>query len=266
VTRKALGEMIKSIIVDEMKGVTSFAAEGDFVGYDPIAKIRGALLHWVAVPFNGVDVFCQLRCPNATQLEQCGDVTNIVLEDDGKPAALKTDDIIALRNYQEAVCRLVFNKPTFAEIGQIIDDGDFVVADKRGELRGIKKRFDEGKGDMTETEAAALATAITTLELELGFILPDDTMAFATQWAMGNDVSDVKRLTRDRLIKAAALAKASSTAPTDHISGRFTDFNRAEINACAFALLDECMRDLEARKKHGKREWLFGKGKRGERG
>ena len=258
--KEALGAMIRELLLEELRGVKSFAAEGGLAGFNPVEKIRGALLHWVSVPFNGVGVFCQLRCPNATQLEQCGDVTNLLMDADGKRREPTGDEIVALRNYQEAVCRVVFNVPTFDEIGAVISDGDFVIARKRGELREISGRFEAGKDEMAMTERQSLCSRIRALELDLGFILPDDTMAFITHWAMGNDVSDVKRVTRRQLLRAASLAKAANRAPSDYVSGTYTDFNRAEIDAQAWLALGEHMKDAKEMKK-GRRILRFGGGK-----
>jgi len=258
--REALGAMIKKLLLEELRGVKSFATGGDLVGFNPIEKIRGALLHWIAVPFNGADVFCQLRCPNATQLEQCGDVSNLVIDAGDKQRTLTADEITALRNYQEAVCKVVFNIPTFDEIGAIINDSDFVIANKREVLQEIVERFNESKHKMTVIEQQTLHAQIKTLELELGFVLPDDTMAFITQWAMGNNVSDVKRVTRRQLLRAASLAKAANRAPSDYVSGTYTDFNRAEIDAQAWLALGEHMKDAEEMKK-GRRILRFGGGK-----
>ena len=228
-------------------------------GYNPVEAIRGALFHWVAVPFNGRDVWCKLRCPNATQIEQCGDMTNIVPgEGDGK---YDYEEIIKIRNYQEELCRLVFVIPTFETIASAVGEEDFAMSDKRHELAMIKKRFAENSGAMSETERAALETRIRTVELQLGFILPDDTMAFACNWAMGNDVSDIKRLSRDSLLRAASLAKAHGKAPTDYLSGVYTDFNRNEIDAYAFGILDEHLKDRQA--VGGRFRWLGG-GRRAE--
>jgi len=258
--KKAVGAIVKKLLLEELRGIGSFAADGGLVGFNPVEKIRGALFHWVAVPFNGVDVFCQLRCPNATQLEQCGDVTNIVLDADEKRRELTAGEVIALRNYQEAVCKIVFNVPTFDEIGAVINDGDFVIAGKRGALREITERFEAGKGEMTMVEQRELRAQMEVLELELGFVLPGDTMAFITHWAMGNDISDVKRVTRRQLLRAAALAKAARKAPSDYLSGTYTDFNRAEIDAQAWLALGEHMKDAEEMKK-GRRTLRFGGGK-----
>jgi len=70
--RKWLGALIDEKILERMQGASAIEPPE---GYNPLGKIRGRLFHWVAVPFNGVDVYCELRCPNATQIEQCGDIS-----------------------------------------------------------------------------------------------------------------------------------------------------------------------------------------------
>lgn len=228
------------------------------VGYNPLEKIRGALFHWVAVPFNGTDVWCQLRCPNATQLEQCGDMTNIVLKKDGDGnVKYDYDEIIRIRNYQEEICKLVFNIPTFDHIADLAGNNDFVMSEKKAELERITKYFEENNGRMTEVEKNTLEAQIKTIELQLGFILPDDTMAFVTKWAMGNDISDIKKITRDNLLRAASLARAHNKAPSDYLSGVFTDFNKNEIDTYAFAVLEEHIKDQQI-VNESKHRWFLG--------
>jgi len=260
--------IVKRILGEELKAVKSFATDASLPNYRPIEAIRKGLFQWVSVPFNGVDVWCNLRCPNATQLDQCGNISNIQVADEaGKPYTLSHDDIIKVRNYQEKICQLVFNVPTFDEIGGLIDENDFVIANKRKELLAIEEVFNANKDSMSETEKATISAQIKTLDLELGFILPDDTMAFVTSWAMGNDIGDVKKLTREQLLRAASLAKAGNNAPTDYLSGVFTDFNKNEINVYAWTILDEHQQAEAARRGGSKgvnksapsRRWIGGK-------
>ena len=236
-------------------------------GYNPLEKIRGGLLHWVAVPFNGTDVFCQLRCPNATQLEQCGDISNITIDrekgTDGKPSDYSYDETLQIRNYQEALCQLVLNVPTFDGIASLVGEHDFVIRDKRAELEAIKDRFAAERENMTATEGKTLETRMEALELQLGFILPDDTMAFLCQWAMGNDVSSIKKITKENILKAASLAKAHNKAPSDYLSGVFTDHNRADIDSHAFMILSEFIKEYEATQAKGNTRMIGGKKRRG---
>jgi len=255
-----LAALIGEILEKKLSGNFPAGAAGPSVGYSPLEKIRGGLFHWVAVPFNGIDVFCQLRCPNATQIEQCGDISNITLDaQDGK--SCEYEDIITIRNYQEELCRLAFNRPTYDEIATLVGDGDFVISQKKRELEEISKRFEEGKGQMSETEREIIAAKIRTIEFQIGYILPDDTMAFVTKWAMGNDVSDIKKISKENFLRAAALARAHGKAPSDYLSGVFTDFNKHEIDSYAAMVYDDFLKEQQAAKGGGF-HWFLGGRKR----
>lgn len=257
-----LKDLINSILDERLKGIASFGNDESFTGYNPIEKIRGGLFHWVAVPFNGTEIFCQLRCPNATQLEQCGDVSNIIM-DAKEGRQIEYEEILKIRNYHEAVCKITFNKPTFNHILELVGVNDFVISEKRKEYEAVKKQYEENKNAMNETEKKILETKIKTLELQIGFILPDDTMAFITRWAMGNDVSDIKKITKDNFLRAAVLAKAHGKAPSDYISGRLTDFNKKEIDAYALIVLDDYLKDQKT-VNESRYKWFLG-GKRDKR-
>ena len=238
--RKWLEALIDEKILERIQGASAVEPPE---GYNPLSKIRGRFFHWIAVPFNGVDVYCQLRCPNATQIEQCGDISVIGAGDERRDYT--HDEIITMRNYQEALAKLVLNRPTFDEIGVLIGDGDFVIADKKKRLAEIRRKFDDNSARLAKGERAVIETEMRTLELELGFILPDDTMTFLTRWAMGGDVSQAETLTKESLVRAAGLAKAHGKAPTDYISGVFTDRDKADIDARAFMLLQEHLKKHE---------------------
>jgi len=236
------------------------------IGYNPVESMRGALLHWVAVPFNKQEVWCQLRCPNAVQLEQCGDITNIVLDKhqnlkEGELPKYERDEVIKIRNYQEELCKAVFNIPTYDEITRLVDLEDFVISDKKKEITRLQELIEANKGKMSEAEKSDLDKKIRKVEFQIGYILPDDTMDFVTQWAMGNDVSDIKKITKEKFLRAAFLAKLHGKSPSDYLSGVFTDFNRNEIDAYAAMVLDEHMKEHEAVEKE-KNQWFGRKGKK----
>jgi hypothetical protein len=253
---------VTEVLRERVNGGKAFNDEQMFVGYNPIEKIRGALFNWVAVPFNGKKMFCQLRCPNQTQIEQCGDITNIFLDHDkDKDKEFSHKEILAIRNCQEELCKITFNIPTFDEIVLLVLGEDLVISKKRKELDAIKDQFEANKDGMTEAEKIDITVRIKTLELQLGYILPDDTMAFVTRWALGNDVSDIKKINRQMFLKAAALAHAYKKAPTDYLSGVFTDFNKAEIDAYAMSVFAEFQKDQEI-VNQGKYAWFSGEGEK----
>jgi len=256
---KRLKTLINDSLNEKLKSVATFTSNEPFIGYNPLEKIRGALFHWVAVPFNGVNIYCQLRCPNATQIEQCGDISNIVDEKLQKDSVkkLEYDELITIRNFQEALCKITFNIPTYDNIVSIVGNKDFVISDKKKELKDIENKYNQNKDKMTEKEKKEIENDIKTLELELGFLLPDDTMVFITRWATGNDVSEIKKINRENFLRAALLAKRYNKAPSDYISGRFTDYNKMEIDLYASLVLADFEKEkqIERESRHG---WFLG--------
>ena len=119
--------------------------------------------------------------------------------------------------------------------------------------------FKETKTEMTEQERSVIEAQIRTINLQIGFILPDDTMAFVTRWASGNDISDIKKLTKDSLLRAASLAKLNNKAPSDYISGVLTDHNKGDIDAYASMLLQEFLKEQETVRDTSKKfRWFLG--------
>jgi len=263
--KNCLRKLIKELLKEEITDTSKINDEAVFNGYNPIEKIRNGLFHWVAVPFNGKFIYCQLRCPNATQIEQCGNITNIV-EEKLQPDNIKKlnyEELIQIRNYQEALCKITFNIPTFDKILSVVGDNDFVISEKRKELEEIEKTFNENKNTMSEIEKATIDSRIKTIELQIGFILPDDTMAFITKWAMGNDISDIKKINKNMFLRAAVLAQINHKAPSDYISGTFTDYNKSEIDAYALSIYQDFQKDQKT-VQESKHKWFLGGRKRTE--
>ncbi|MCL2294107.1 MAG: hypothetical protein FWC36_04490 [Spirochaetes bacterium] len=259
--KEVLEKIIEQQLNKILKGITSFSDKEFFTGYNPLEKIRGGLFHWVAVPFNSVEVFCELRCPNATQIEQCGDISNITQEiEKNKEYKPSYDELIHVRNYQENICKIVFNKPTFDNIAQLVNENDFVISKKREELKKLQEHFEKHKDEMTEVEKEIIESKIRVIDLQLGFILPTDTMAFVTWWAMGNDISDIKKITKEAFLRAASLAKIHNKAPSDYISGIYTDYNKIEIDVHAVGVLEEFLKEQQI-VNNAKHKWFGSKKK-----
>jgi len=263
---KMLHELITKIVNEAIeKRTITTTPQVIPVGYNPIETLRGALFHWIAVPFNNQEVWCQLRCPNALQLELCGDVSNIILDKykdlkAGEAPKYKREEILKIKNYQEELCKVVFNIPTFDNIASLVGLDDFIVSEKRKELEQIREKLEAHKKEMSEAEKITLNEQIKKVEVQIGYILPDDTMAFITEWAMGNDVSEIQKITKGKFLRAASMAKLHGKAPSDYLSGVFTDFNRHEIDAYAAMVLDEHIKEHESVEKD-KNQW-FGRGKK----
>jgi hypothetical protein len=250
--QEALIKLINNIIDTRIK-----TDEGEPLpnGYNALSVIRGGLFHWIAVPFNGKLVFCELRCLNATQLEACGDISNITqLNTEDK--TISKEQVIRIRNYQEMLCRAVLNRPTFDEITALIGKNDFVIANKQKELNDIRNEIETSA--LTSAQKAELEVRCSAIELFLGYILPSDTMNFLTQWAMGNDISNIKEITREKFIEAATLAKIAGDNPSDHILGTYTDYNKNEIDVMAWSCYNE-EQSMKERSKGHKYRWIGGR-------
>jgi len=229
------------------------------VGYNPIERIRGAMFHMLPVPFNGHPVWCYCRCLNYTQLMACGDISLISLkkkdEEEKKP---DLEAICDMKNVQEAITIATLIEPSYDEILKVVTGEDFVISRKKKELEELQKLLDQTTDSKEKRE---LTEEIRKYEIFLGFLLPDDTMGFLTAWATGRDVTDIEKLSRHMLLDAALLAKNGSNDPSDHIVGVFTDFQREDINKCAWIVYNDYCEEKKIEEQHKKSgfKWVGGK-------
>jgi hypothetical protein len=218
-------------------------------GYNPLEKIRAALYKWVYVPFNDTFVWLELKCLNTTQIESCGNFA--LLENMVKnPQKATRNELLAMRNAQEKLCMAVMNKPTYKEFEAMVDGNDNVIKERRAELEQLKKNIKEA--DISEEARTEMRDRIFGIELYLGYKLPENTFGFLTRWALGGDVSDIKKLSRDKLLEAAQLAKANNCRPTDYIKGVFTERDNKEIDLAATCIRFE-WEEEQARNKKGRK-------------
>jgi len=203
-------------------------------GYNPIEHIRGGLFHWVLVPFNNQGVWCQLRCLNATELEACGSVTLISLSKDTTRPAM--EKLIAMRNIQEELCKQAMNNPTFDEVVKLVEKDDNVYSRTKKQLDEIEKIDISG---LTTVQKKEIEERILRLRYKTAYILPEDAFGFITSWALGGDVSDIKKITRDQLLTAAILAERNKNSPSDNIKGFFTDRDKADIDKTSWTVYNE---------------------------
>ena len=213
-------------------------------GYNPLEAIRGGMFHWVYAPCNNLDgVWIQLRTSNPTQLESCGAVS--LIEDLQKVKDSTQDELIEMRNKMEAVCKVTMNNPTFDEFVKMVTGSDIVHSKMRLELERVKAIDCTG---MSATEKDVIDRKIQELELHLAFLLPENTFDFIVRWALGVDVSDIKKLTRGNLLEAAILATNGHNDPHDHIKGCFTDRDMGDIDKTAWVIYNEYMNDKNIEK------------------
>jgi hypothetical protein len=196
--------------------------------YEPLSEIRRALYHWVYVPFNDARVWLELRCLNAIQIKACGDMSLLEIIAAKKAAE---EDELNLLNLQENLARAVMNTPTYEEFEKIVLGRDRVLDERRKKLAEVEELASKDK-----RLERTYGNEINNLKKFVGYLLPMNTMAFLTRWALGVDVSDIKKLSKDHLLEAAHLAKAGGDNPHDHIAGLLTDRDMEEIDRAAWHL------------------------------
>jgi hypothetical protein len=212
-------------------------------GYNPLEAIRGGMYHWVYVPVNNTFAWMQLRTSNATQLESCGTVTLIESLSGLKEAS--PDDMIDMRNKMEAICKITMNNPTFDEFVEMTTGSDIVHSKMRLELERIKAIDCTG---MSATEKDVIDTQVHNIEMHLAFLLPENTFDFIVKWALGADVSDIKKVSHDKLLEAAILATNGHDSPHNHIAGVFTDRDPSDLDKAAWCVYNEHMENKRIEK------------------
>jgi hypothetical protein len=201
--------------------------------YAALPEIRRGMYQYVYVPFGEAHVWMELRSLNATQIQECGDIALIeTLSKKGKGGRAEA---LELRNTVENLAKAVMNSPTWAEFEALVWGHDNVLKERKAQLAALKEKIAadpalerEFRGEMES------------LEVFLGYLLPENTMQFLARYALGLDISDVKKLTAGRLLEAAAWAKRHNGKPHEYFEGAvLTDRDRNEIDNAAAVLYYE---------------------------
>ena len=216
-------------------------------GYNPLPVIMGTLYEWLLVPFKGTEILVEVRYLRSTQLPDVDKLYSII--EKRKNNKLTRQEIIDVLNIQEKCCDAVLNRPTFAELTEAIHGKDKVLELKKKRLAEIEGMLKKVSG----AERFELQREFDEVELFTGFILPDDTMLALTNIALGVDVSDIKKMTKEKLISAYSKARLYNGRPSDFISGIFTDSDRENIDnyATMFGSEEEIRQIKNKNKKRG---------------
>jgi len=216
------------------------------VGYHPLPEIMGALYEWLLIPFRGAEILVEVRYPRSTQLPDV-DKLYAIIDQQKKDKKLTRQQMIDILNVQEECCKATLNRPTFEELSKSIHDKDNVLANNKKELEAFDEKLKEVKNEATKRE---LQLERDRLELFCGYVLPDDTMVVLTNVALGADISDIKKITREKLLVAYTKAKLYSGKPSDFVPGLFTDGDRQNIDDYATWLGSE--EEVKRMKSRGK--------------
>lgn len=213
-------------------------------GYNTLEAIRGGMYHWVYAPCNNLDgIWIQLRTSNQTQLDACGATS--LIEKVGKIEESTQDELLDIRNTMESICKITMNNPTFDEFVQMVTDSDMVHSHKRLEIERLKAIDCTG---MSATEKNVIDEKLIEHEMHLAFLLPENTFDFIVRWALGADVSDIKKVSHNKLLEAAILATNGHNDPHDHMSGCFTDRDKSDLDKSAWCIYNEHMENMRIEK------------------
>lgn len=197
---------------------------------DPIYEAAFPL---VILPFNGQPVSVRLRELSGAQVFSVGDVSLIeTLQDKIRAKQNATiEEINKNIETQNNLCKLALVKPTYQEI-MVIMDTHINTRDVEKELAEIKKLFMEASEG---PEKAELKNRYNIYEIQFKFLLPADFMAAIINYSLKVIDTDIKKVTEETLLAAAQMATQGHDNPADHLPGRFTDFNREDINRRGWA-------------------------------
>ena len=197
-------------------------------GYHPLPAIMGALYSWVFVPFCGTEILVEVRFPRSTQVPAADKLWATAGE--GKTEKkLSFRQIAEILNMQEECCRAVLNRPTFEELEKEIHGKDRVLAGQRQQLAELREMLQTASGGAKQEAQRE----IDMLELFCGYVLPDDTMLALTNIALGIGVSDIQKVSKEKLVAAHAKARLYGGRPSDFVPGIFTDGDRENIDGYA---------------------------------
>jgi len=204
-------------------------------GYHPLPEIMGELYEWLLIPFRGTQILVEVRYLRSTQLPDV-DKLYALIDEQKKNKKLTRQQMVDVMNIQEECCKAVLNRPTFEELEQAIYGKDRVFETNRKRLEEMRSQL-----KLIEKQAAKfeLQKEIDRVELFIGYILPDDTMLALTNIALGTDISDIKKVTKEKLIVAYSKARLYNGRPSDFVPGLFTDGDRQNIDDYATLLGSE---------------------------
>jgi len=195
-------------------------------GYHPLPEIMGAMYEWLLIPFRGAEILVEVRYPRSTQLPDIDKLFAIVNRQKAEKK-LPRQDMIDVLNIQEECCKAALNRPTFEELEQAVYGKDHVLERNRKRLEELRAQLKLISNPAAKFE---LQREIDKAELFCGYILPDDSMLALTNVAIGADISDIKKLTKEKLIAAHGKARLYGGRPSDFVPGLFTDGDRQNID------------------------------------
>jgi hypothetical protein len=160
-----------------------------------------------------------------------------ILLDAGKKQNLSEEERLQILNAEEYAAKCVMCSPTYEDFEALVYKEDNAIIRRRAKITELKEMLKSP--ELTQAQQDAFTKELKEIDFFTGILLPTDTMAALTRIALGADVSDIKKLTREALEQAAYKSEIFKGAPHEYLSGVFTDRDAAEIDAVCFNILTE---------------------------
>lgn len=226
-------------------------------GKDGLEVIKANTEMLLALPWNGSFGLFKVRMLNAVQIRACGSFSTLDAVASETKTEMSLEEVIELKNMQEALFRASLVSPTYDEINEYLGTTDMVVH-MRETIAECRTRLREVE-DLEESKK--LANEIETREIQCAFLYPDDFTATLTAILLQKDNTDIRKVTKEMLLEWAIFAEKGDDNPADHAEGVFTEFQREDINRYAHIELAE-YRETEQNVKNSSKRWVRGKRKR----
>ena len=226
-------------------------------GKDGLEVIKANTEMLLALPWNGSFGLFKVRMLNAVQIRACGSFSTLDAVASETKTEMSLEEVIELKNMQEALFRASLVSPTYDEINEYLGTTDMVVHMREtiAECRTLLREVEDLE------ESKKLANEIETLEIQCAFLYPDDFTATLTAILLQKDNTDIRKVTKEMLLEWAIFAEKGDDNPADHAEGVFTEFQREDINRYAHIELAE-YRETEQNVKNSSKRWVRGKRKR----
>lgn len=203
----------------------------------PMIEIESAIFPMVVIPFNGEHIPFIIKELNDVEVRSCGNFS--LIEDFSNRADSLNPTVTEMVEYSEIqhkICKISMISPSYDDVMSLYDKTETIKSAKEKlkeieieliklELEGKSKKYIE----LRSQHASCLILA--------NLILPNDFTAFVTSYALELGKSDIKKVSYDILLEAAILAENGHDSPHNHLSGKFSDFNKKDIDNRAWHIL-----------------------------
>ena len=207
------------------------------INIPPMFDIKNALFPVVLLPFNGEKIPFTLKELNEVEIKSCGDFS--LIENMSSNIDIhepKIEEIVEFSEIQHNICKISMISPSYNDVLSIFDKNE-TIKNAKEELKEIEFKLAKLELENNKKEYRELHTYYSSVKILANLILPNDFTASVTEYALGIHKSDIKKVTYEMLLNSAILAEKGHDSPHDHLSGQFSDFNKSDIDNCAWMAL-----------------------------